>query len=40
MVSVPEFIQEWCMWIIGSVSLKLTERVVARAEEKRTWALE
>lgn len=28
------------MWIIGSISLKLTGRLVARAEEKRTWALE
>lgn len=38
MVSVPEFIQEWCIWIIRSVSLKLTERVVAKGGQKGKWA--
>lgn len=35
MVSVPEFIQEGYIGIIGSISLKLTETVIARGEEKR-----
>lgn len=33
-MSVAEFIQEWCVWIVGPVSLKLTERLISKSGEK------